>query len=53
VRADVDDDLAVGDLALLVGRIHYRGKASGVETDASVGWLLSFRNEKPASFHAS
>src|SRR6478672_2290289 len=32
VRADVDDGLGVGDIALLVGRIHYRGKASGVET---------------------
>ena len=28
-----------GDV-VLVGRIHYRGKASGVETESSVGWMF-------------
>ena len=37
VRADVDDGLEVGDIVLLVGRIHYRGKASGVETATPAG----------------
>jgi hypothetical protein len=32
MRADVDDGLGVGDVAVLVGRIHYRGKGGGVET---------------------
>ena len=40
VRADVDDGLGVGDIALLVGRIHYRGKASGVETASPAGWMF-------------
>jgi ketosteroid isomerase-like protein len=29
VRADVDGAVAVGDVAVLVGRIHYRGKGAG------------------------
>jgi ketosteroid isomerase-like protein len=52
VRAEVDDTLAVSDLALLVGRIHYRGTASGVETATSVGWVLRFRDGKPVSSRA-
>ena len=33
-RADVDDALGVSDIAVLVGRIHYRGKGSGVEGES-------------------
>jgi hypothetical protein len=52
VRADVDDGLGVGDIALLVGRIHYRGKASGVETAAPAGWMFKFRDGKVLCFRA-
>jgi ketosteroid isomerase-like protein len=52
VRADIDDGVAVGDVALLVGRIHYRGKGSGVETESAVGWTLKFRDGKLARFRA-
>lgn len=52
VRADVDDGLAVGDIALLVGRIHYRGKASGVETASPAGWMFKFRDGKVLRFRA-
>ena len=52
VRTDIDDALAVGDVALLVGRIHYRGKESGLETDTAAGWLLTFRNRKVIRFRA-
>jgi SnoaL-like domain len=31
VRADIDGVIAVGEVALLVGRIHYRGRGSGIE----------------------
>jgi uncharacterized protein len=51
-RTDVDDDLAVGDIAVLVGRIHYRGKASGVENETPAGWVLRFRDGKLVSFRA-
>jgi ketosteroid isomerase-like protein len=52
VRADVDDGLGVGDIALLVGRIHYRGKSSGVETASPAGWMVKFRNGKVLRFRA-
>ena len=52
VRADVDDGLALGDLALLVGRIHYRGRGSGAETESPVGWVLKFRSGKLLHFRA-
>ena len=46
VRADVDGGVGVGDVALLVGRIHYRGKGSGIETESPAGWMLKFRGRK-------
>jgi ketosteroid isomerase-like protein len=52
VRADIDDGLAVGDVAVLVGRIHYRGKGSGAETESAVGWMLRFRDGKLVRFRA-
>jgi ketosteroid isomerase-like protein len=52
VRADVDDALGVGEVAVLVGRIHYRGKASGVETESPAGWMLKFRDGKVVCFRA-
>ena len=52
VRADVDDVLAVGDVALLVGRIHYRGRGSGAETETAAGWMLKFRHGKLIRFRA-
>lgn len=52
VRADVDGGLGVGDVAVLVGRIHYRGKASGIETESPAGWVLIFREERLVRFRA-
>ena len=52
VRADVDDGLGTGDIALLVGRIHYRGKTSGVETASPAGWMFKFRDGKVLRFRA-
>src|SRR5687768_16194444 len=50
VSPEVDDSLAVGNLAVLVGRVHYRGKTSGVETDQAAGWVLTFRDGKVLTF---
>jgi hypothetical protein len=36
----------VGDVVVVVGRIHYRGRGSGVETESPAGWLLEFRAGK-------
>ncbi len=52
VRADVDHGIAVEDVALLVGRIHYRGKGSGIETEEPAGWTLRFRDGKVLRFRA-
>jgi ketosteroid isomerase-like protein len=52
IRADIDDAIAVGGVALLVGRLHYRGKGSGIETENPAGWMLKFRNGKVICFRA-
>jgi ketosteroid isomerase-like protein len=52
VRADVDDRIGVGDLAVLVGRIHYRGRSSGIETETPAGWMLKFRHGRVVCFRA-
>jgi len=52
VRGEVDDGLGVGDIALLVGRIHYRGKTSGVETASPAGWIFRFRQRRVILFRA-
>jgi ketosteroid isomerase-like protein len=52
VRADVEDGVGVGDVAVLVGRIHFRGKGSGAETESPAGWMLKFRNGKVLRFRA-
>jgi ketosteroid isomerase-like protein len=45
-HADVDDAIAVGEVVVLVGRLHYRGMASGAESESPVGWMLRFRRGK-------
>jgi ketosteroid isomerase-like protein len=52
VRADVDDGVGCGDVAVLVGRIHYRGKESGAEDETPAGWMLKFRRGKVILFRA-
>jgi uncharacterized protein len=52
VRADVDDGVGVGGVVVLIGRIHYRGKGSGAETESPAGWMLKFRNGKVLRFRA-
>ena len=51
-RAEVDDALEIANVAVLVGRIHYRGKGSGVESASPAGWMLKFRNGKVLCFRA-
>ena len=51
-RADVDDALSVGNVVVLVGRIHFRGKGSGIESEAPAGWVLRFRDGKLHRFRA-
>ena len=51
-RAEVDDALGLGDVVVLVGRLHYRGKGSGVESESPAGWMLKFREGRVTSFRA-
>jgi ketosteroid isomerase-like protein len=57
LMSDIDDTLAeihvefpevrdLGDRVLAVGRIRTRGKASGVATEAPVGYVADFRDGK-------
>jgi ketosteroid isomerase-like protein len=52
VRAEPDDGVAVGDVAVLVGHIRYRGKGSGAEARDPAGWVLAFRDGKVTRFRA-
>ncbi|MDQ3728401.1 MAG: nuclear transport factor 2 family protein [Actinomycetota bacterium] len=44
IYAEVDDAISVGELVLLVGHFHYRGKASGVDTKSPAGFVVRFRD---------
>jgi ketosteroid isomerase-like protein len=44
IYAEVDDDISVGDLVLLLGHFHYRGKTSGVDTKSPAGFVVRFRD---------
>jgi ketosteroid isomerase-like protein len=52
IDADIDDWLEIGDLALLVGRICYRGRTSGAESASPAGWVFKFRDGKVVYFRA-
>ena len=52
LRAEVDEVLAVGEVVVFVGRLHYRGQGSGVETESPAGWVQRFRKGKVVSFRA-
>jgi ketosteroid isomerase-like protein len=41
--AEIHDSIAVGDVVVLVGQLHYRGKGSGVDTESLAGWMARFR----------
>jgi ketosteroid isomerase-like protein len=49
---EVDDALGVGDVAVFVGRIRYRGRGSGADGADPAGWVLAFRDGKLARFRA-
>jgi ketosteroid isomerase-like protein len=52
LRPEIDAGLEVADIALLVGRLRYRGKESGVETQARAGWMFKFRDGRVLIFRA-
>lgn len=38
--------IALGDLVVLVGQLHYRGKGSGLDARTSMGYVVKFREGK-------
>ena len=52
VRLEVKDALAVGNVTVLIGQIHYRGRGSGVEAKLAAGYMISFRDAKVTCFRA-
>jgi uncharacterized protein len=52
VQPEIQDGVGVGAVVVAVGRIHYRGRGSGVETEAPAGWVFNFRSERVLCFRA-
>ena len=52
VSPDFDGAVEVGSVVVLVGKVHYRGRGSGVEDESPSGWMLKFRQGKVACFRA-
>jgi ketosteroid isomerase-like protein len=52
VHPHIDDSVGVGTVMLIIGRVHYRGRESGAETESPAGWILKFRNGKVLLFRA-
>src|SRR3954471_4431548 len=52
LRPELIDTVESDDVVVGVGRIRYRGKGSGLETQESAGWMLKFRGDKVIVFRA-
>jgi ketosteroid isomerase-like protein len=46
LQLTIDDTLAIGAVVLIVGRLRYRGKGSGVENESLAGYMLKVRRGK-------
>jgi hypothetical protein len=40
-----------GDRLLALGEVHFRGRASGVEFDQAMGWLIEFEAARITALH--
>jgi ketosteroid isomerase-like protein len=52
IRPEVLQLLDLGNVVVGVGRVCYRGRASGVETEEAAGWVFRFKEGKVISFRA-
>jgi ketosteroid isomerase-like protein len=52
LRPEIGDLLDAGDLVVGIGRIYFRGKGSGIETDSPAGWVFRFRDGRLLRFRA-
>jgi ketosteroid isomerase-like protein len=44
LRTEPEEFRDLGDDVLLIGRLHARGRESGVEIDSPVAWIFTFRD---------
>jgi ketosteroid isomerase-like protein len=52
LRTDIIDTLCIGAVVLMVGRLRYRGKGGGVESESLVGYLLQVRRGRAVLMRA-
>jgi ketosteroid isomerase-like protein len=52
LRTEIDDVLVAGDVVVLVGRLRFRGKGSGVETEAPAGYVARLSGGRVAYMRA-
>lgn len=52
LRPEIADLLDAGDIVVGVGKINYRGRGSGVETETPAGWVFKFKDVKLIEFRA-
>ena len=52
LRVELDDALDAGEIVVGIGRIHFRGRSGGVESDSEAGWMMKFRDGKVVQFRA-
>ena len=52
ITAEVDQVIEIEDVAVAIGRIRYRGRASDLEAADPAGWVLKFRDGKVILFRA-
>jgi ketosteroid isomerase-like protein len=52
LRPEAMQMIEVGDVVVGLGRVAYRGRASGVETDELAGWVFRLKDGRVLSFHA-
>ena len=48
----VADLLEAGSVVVGVGRIHYRGRGSGIDSESAAGWVFKFRDDRLVLFRA-
>lgn len=52
LKTEIVDTLAMGDVVLMVGRLRYRGKGSGVESESLAGYMLKVRRGRAVLMRA-
>ena len=52
LRPEVGDLLDAGDVVVGIGTIAFRGRGSGVESNARAGWVFKFRRGRLVRFRA-